>query len=48
MQLFSATAGAQSAPTVTFDTSAPPPPSGTAPAGGAPAPSSAALPPGQK
>jgi LemA protein len=49
MQLFSATASAQSAPTVSFDTSAPPAPSGTAPAqpAGAPPPSSAALPPGQ-
>jgi LemA protein len=42
MQLFSATASAQTAPTVSFDTTAPPPPSGTAPP-----PSSAALPPGQ-
>jgi LemA protein len=32
MQLFTASAAAQSAPTVSFDTSAPPPPSGTAPA----------------
>jgi LemA protein len=49
MQLFSATASAQTAPTVSFDTTAPPPPSGTAPqqAPGAPPPSSAALPPGQ-
>jgi len=51
MMLFSATASAQSAPSVSFDTSAPPPPSGTAPAAqpaaGAPAPSAAALPPGQ-
>ena len=49
MQLFSATASAQTAPTVSFDTTAPPPPSGTAPAQapGAPPPSSAALPPGQ-
>jgi LemA protein len=39
MQLFSATASAQSAPTVSFDTSAPPPPSGAAlPPGQAPAP----------
>ncbi|WP_414692510.1 LemA family protein [Phenylobacterium sp.] len=48
MQLFSATSQAQSAPTVSFDTTPPPPPSGTAPAQpGAPPPSSAALPPGQ-
>ena len=30
MELFAATAAAQSAPTVSFDTSAPPPPSGVA------------------
>ena len=49
MQMFSATAGAQSAPTVSFDTTPPPAPSGTQPAQspGAPPPSSAALPPGQ-
>jgi LemA protein len=49
MQLFSASASAQGAPTVSFDTTAPPPPSGTAPATspGAPAPAPAALPPGQ-
>ena len=48
MQLFSATAQAQSAPTVSFDTTPPPPPSGTAPAQpGAPPPSPAAPPPGQ-
>ena len=48
MQLFSASASAQSAPSVSFDTSAPPTPSGVAPpATGAPAPASAALPPGQ-
>lgn len=43
MQLFSATASAQSAPTVSFDTTPPPAPSGTAP----PAPAPAALQPGQ-
>ncbi|MDB5416602.1 MAG: LemA family protein, partial [Phenylobacterium sp.] len=43
MQLFSATASAQSAPTVSFDTTPPPAPSGTAP----PPPAAAALPPGQ-
>ena len=51
MVLFSATSQAQSAPTVTFDTTPPPPPSGTAPAqapAGPPAASPAALPPGQK
>lgn len=51
MMLFSATASAQSAPSVSFDTSAPPAPSGTAPAAqpsaGAPPPAAAALPPGQ-
>jgi len=50
MVLFSATAQAQGAPTVSFDTSQPPPPSGTAPAqpsAGAPPPAPAALPPGQ-
>jgi LemA protein len=49
MQLFSATASAQAAPTVSFDTTAPPPPSGTAPvaSSGAPAAAPAALPPGQ-
>jgi LemA protein len=50
MVLFSATSQAQSAPTVNFDTTPPPPPSGTAPTqapAGAPAPSPAALPPGQ-
>ena len=41
MQLFSATASAQSAPTVSFDTTPPPAPSGAA------APAPAALPPGQ-
>jgi LemA protein len=46
MQMFSATAQAQSAPTVSFDTTPPPAPSGTAPAG-PPAPAPAALPPGQ-
>jgi LemA protein len=39
MSLFSATAQAQSAPTVSFDTSAPPPPGGAAP--GAPLPGAA-------
>jgi len=50
MVLFSAAASAQSAPTVSFDTTPPPAPSGTAPAQpapGAPPPSAAALPPGQ-
>lgn len=50
MQLFSATSQAQSAPTVSFDTTPPPAPSGTAPvqpSTGAPPPSPAALPPGQ-
>jgi LemA protein len=50
MVLFSAASQAQSAPTVNFDTTPPPPPSGTAPTqspAGAPAPSPAALPPGQ-
>ena len=42
MQLFSASASAQSAPTVSFDTTPPPAPSGTAPP-----PAPAALPPGQ-
>ena len=43
MMLFSATAQAQSAPTVSFDTTPPPAPGGTAP----PAPAPQALPPGQ-
>lgn len=48
MQLFAATASAQSAPTVSFDTTPPPPPSGTAPpSAGPPPPSPQALPPGQ-
>ncbi|MFC3067709.1 LemA family protein [Phenylobacterium soli] len=50
MMLFSATASAQSAPTVSFDTTPPPAPSGTVPAqpqAGAPAPAPQALPPGQ-
>ncbi|THD77149.1 MAG: LemA family protein [Phenylobacterium sp.] len=49
MQLFSASASAQSAPTVSFDTTPPPTPSGVTPAqpAGAPPPAAAALPPGQ-
>jgi LemA protein len=50
MQLFAATASAQGAPTVSFDTTPPPAPSGTAPTqvpAGAPPPAAAALPPGQ-
>lgn len=50
MMLFSATSQAQGAPTVSFDTTPPPAPSGTAPAqppAGAPPPAAAALPPGQ-
>jgi len=41
MQLFTASAAAQSAPTVSFDNSAPPPPSGTAAAPAAPPPGAA-------
>jgi len=37
MQLFTASTSAQAAPTVSFDTTPPPPPSGTAPAGPPPA-----------
>jgi LemA protein len=50
MMLFSATSQAQGAPTVSFDTTPPPAPSGTAPAqppAAAPPPAAAALPPGQ-
>ncbi len=41
MQLFTASAAAQGAPTVSFDNSAPPPPSGTGPAPAAPPPGAA-------